>query len=160
MPLLQFATKHSLTFQFVYINIHFNGGKQWNILKMPLYSQFHQIYSHLKLIKCIFHAIYLKMFIPIYFFLIYYYLYMPLGGKWQTLLLEVIFNSKLCKTYSHLKIISLIFYIITTNFLYIDISYLLYMCKYTCHEIIFHMLTGDIDCVRGLVKGKNNGILF
>ena len=25
------------------------------------------------------------------------------------------------------------------------------MCKYTCHEIILHMLTGDIDCVRGLV---------
>ena len=29
---------------------------------------------------------------------------------------------------------------------------LLYMCiSYTCHEIILHMLTGDIDCIRGLV---------
>ena len=64
-------------------------------------------------------------------------LYMPLGGKWQTILLEVILNSKLYKTYSHLKVkvISLVFYIKTPNFLYIYISYLLYMCKYTCHEI-------------------------
>ena len=62
------------------------------------------------------------------------------------------FTSKLYNTYSHRKVISLVSYIVTPNFLYIYISYVLYMCiSYTCHEIILHMLTGDIDCSRGLV---------
>ena len=73
-------------------------------------------------------------------------LHMPLGGKWQTIL-----NN----TYCHLKVIFSFFYIMTPNFLCINISYLLYtiiMCNwYTYNEIILHMLTGDIDWGRGLV---------
>ena len=43
--------------------------------------------------------------------------------------------------------------ITTPNFLYIYISYLLYMCNwYTCNKIMFHMLTADKDCGRGLVS--------
>ena len=34
------------------------------------------------------------------------------------------------------------------------------MCKYACHEIILHMLTGDIDCVRGLVPYIINKFSF
>ena len=43
-------------------------------------------------------------------------LYMPLGGKWQTILLELISNSKLYKTYSHLKVISLVFWHYNSKF--------------------------------------------
>ena len=71
------------------------------------------------------------------------------------------FNSRLYKTYSHLKLISLVSYIVTPNFLYIYISYVLYMCIwYTCSEIILHILTGDIDCDRGLVVILLNVICF
>ena len=59
---------------------------------------------------------------PFHFFNIQH---MPLVGKWQTIL-KVTLNSKLYKTYSHLKVIFCLFYLITSDFLHINILYLLY----------------------------------
>ena len=77
---------------------------------------------------------------------------MSLGGKWPAIL-KVTFNSKLYKTYIHLKVIfaffTLQFQIFCALIFHI---YCIIMCNwYTGNEIIFHMLTGDIDCGRGLV---------
>ena len=69
---------------------------------MPLNSKFYQIYSQLNLINCIFlHYVSLNIHSHLFFSNL---LYMPLGGKWQTIL-KVTLNSKLCKTYIHLKVI-------------------------------------------------------
>ena len=68
---------------------------------MALYSQFHQIYSQLKLINCISYTIYVKIFIAFSFSS--NLLHMLLGGKWQTILKVTKKNSKIYKLTATLK---------------------------------------------------------